>query len=323
MRALRILGIVAVVLVVVAIVGYRSGNQPRRDAVAAAERDLGIDLETRRVNVGEVELFTVLAGPADGPPVVLLHGFPEFWYAWEQQMGRLAAAGFRVIVPDQRGYDQSDKPGAVSAYAIDKLAGDIAGLIQALGYDSAFVAGHDWGGGVAWQVALRHPERVRKLAILDTPHPLAGREHKSTKETVSWYRTFFQIPWIPEWAARLNNWQVQADTLRNTARPGAFSDEKLDLYRSAWDNDGAMSTMIHWYRAAYRNWPPDPPQMRIAIPTLLIIAPNDAFIASDLSRASMKYLDRGVLIELPEGTHWVLQEDPVGTSRLLIDFFSK
>jgi epoxide hydrolase 4 len=323
MRIVRRLGIAALVLVALVWLGHWSGNQPPRDAVAAAERELGIDLETRRVNVGEVELFTVMAGPADGPPVVLLHGFPEFWYAWYRQMGLLAAAGFRVIAPDQRGYDASDKPSGAAAYSIDKLSGDIAGLITALGYDKAFLAGHDWGGGVAWQVAIRHPERVRKLAIIDTPHPHAGRDFKSEKETISWYRTFFQIPWLPQWAARLANWRVQAGMLRDTARPGAFPDEKLDLYRSAWDRDGAMTTMIDWYRAAYRFWPADAGSAQVAIPTLIVVAPEDAFIPSDLTRASMKYLDNGTLLELPAGTHWVLQEDPQGTSQVLIDFFSR
>lgn len=300
-----------------------SGNQPKRDAVAAAQQELGIPLEERTVDLGKVKLHVVLAGPKDGPPVVLLHGFPEFWYAWYRQMGILAAAGFRVIVPDQRGYNLSDKPREIEDYRVDTLAGDIAGLIESLGYQNAFVAAHDWGGGVAWQLVLRHPSRVRKLAIFDTPHPLAGRDQKTKEDTVNWFRTFFQLPWIPEYVGRLANWRMLSDALRNTSRPGAFSDTKIDLYRSAWDNDGAISTMINWYRASFRFWPPIEGDGHIGVPVLIVVAPNDVYIPGDLTRASVRYLDNGKLLELQEGTHWILQEDPVGTSKILIDFFSE
>jgi len=322
-RLLKGLAIAVVLLAILIFLGHVSGNQPRRDAVAAAKKELGIELESRRVDLGNVTLHVVLAGPADGPPVILLHGFPEFWYAWYRQMGQLAKAGFRVIVPDQRGYNESDKPNRIEDYRVDELARDIANMTETLGYDSAHVAAHDWGGGVAWQLAIRNPNRVRKLVIFDTPHPLAGRDFRSSEEKIGWYRTFFQIPWIPEWAARLGDWYVQVRTLRDTARPGTFSDEKIDLYRSAWDNDGAMSAMINWYRAAFRYPSAQEGEQRVSVPTLLVVAPDDAFIPSDLTRASVKYLDDGRLLELDAGTHWVLQEDPEATSRILIDFFSE
>src|SRR5262249_40900326 len=158
----------------------------------------------------------------------------------------LAKAGFRVIVPDQRGYNLSDKPSRVEDYRVDKLAGDIAGLIETLGYNDACVAAHDWGGGVAWQLAIRHPGRVRRLVVIDSPHPQAGRDAASKEDKVDWFRTYFQIPWLPEWTGRLANWRLFTNALRNSSRPGAFPDGKMDLYRSAWDNDGAMATMIDW-----------------------------------------------------------------------------
>jgi len=322
MRTLRRLLIAAAIVALLIYLGARSGDQPKRDAVAAAESELGIELESRRVDVGDVTLHVVLAGPADGPPVILLHGYPEFWYAWYRQMGRLAQAGFRVIVPDQRGYNESDKPADIEAYRVTTLASDIAALTETLGYQDAFVAAHDWGGGVAWRLAIDHPGRVRKLAIIDTPHPQAHLAGPSKEDTVDWYRTFFQIPWLPEWVGRLGNWRLLSNALRDSSRPGTFSDEKLDLYRSAWDNDGAMSSMVAWYRAAYRHPAAIQGTARVAIPTLLIAAPHDAFIPGDLTRASLQFLDHGRLLELKEGTHWVLQEDPDGTSQILIDFFS-
>ena len=318
---LALLGLGALALLVV--IGHRSGHQPPRDAVEAAQRELGIPLEAQRVKVGEVELFVVQAGPAGGPPVVLLHGFPEFWYAWKGAIAPLAAAGFRVVVPDQRGYDQSDKPAGVDSYRIDRLGDDVAGLIRALGFEKACVAAHDWGGGVAWNLAIRHPERVRKLAVIDTPHPQAARDVESKEQKISWYRTFFQIPWLPEEVARWGNWYVTAKLLRDTARPGAFPDAKLDLYRSAWDRDGAYGTMVDWYRAAYRFEPTDTRERRVSAPTLILLAPGDAFIPSDLTRASLRYLDDGRLVELPGGTHWVLQEDPGRVAAILAGFFAE
>ncbi len=320
-RSLRIALALAALLAVVVAVGWWSGRQPPRDAVAAAERELGVSLEVRRVDVGEVTLQVVLAGPDDGAPVLLLHGFPEFWYAWRGPLAVLARAGFRVIVPDQRGYDASDKPADVASYRIDRLAGDVANLITALGYDDAFVAAHDWGGGVAWHLALAHPERVRRLAVIDTPHPQAGEGFTSEEETVSWYRSFLQLPWLPEWTARVGNWRILSGSLRDSAEPGTFPDEVLDLYRSAWYRDGAFRTMANWYRAAFRepfHWEGE---QRVRVPTVVVVAPDDPFIPSDLTRRSLRYLDDGRLVELERGTHWVIQEDPQTIGALLVDFF--
>jgi len=305
-----------------ATVSYLGAAQPPRDAVAAATAELGVAFESRRVDVGDVTLHVVSAGPVAGDPVVLLHGFPEFWYAWRHVMARLAAAGFRVIAPDQRGYNLSDKPGWVEAYRIDALAADVAGLIAALGYARADLAGHDWGGGVAWKVTIDHPARVRRLAIIDTPHPQAGDGFESTVDTVSWYRTFMQAPWIPEFTARLGNYWLLASNLRNTARPGTFPEPVMDLFRTAWDQPGARRATVNWYRAAFRFPVQYAHEQRIAVPTLLLLAPHDAFIPADLSRRSARFLDNGRVVELASGTHWVIQEEPEMISQLLIDFFA-
>ena len=320
MRALRILGFVAVALAALAVLGQLSGREPERDAVAAAESALGIDLETRRVDVGEVELFVVQAGPAGGPPVLLLHGFPEFWYAWASQIERLARAGFRVIAPDQRGYAGSDKPRGVAAYDLDALAGDAAGLLAALGHESACVVAHDWGGGVAWWLAIHHPERVRRLLIFDTPHPDAGRGYRSDEESVSWYRTVFQIPLLPEWLSRLAHWRLVTRMLQRTSAPGTFPEPKLELYRSAWDRDGAYGSMVNWYRAGFRRAPYTGPERRVAMPTLVAVAADDAFIPADLTRRSGAFLDDGRVVELGYGSHWVLQEEPERTAALVAEF---
>lgn len=323
MRVLNGLVVLVCVLALLATASYLSSAQPPRDVLAAAKLELGMpELESQRVNVGEVTLHVVLAGPPKGEPVVLLHGFPEFWYAWRKPMALLAKAGFRVIVPDQRGYDLSDKPDGIEAYTVDKLAADVAGLIAALGYQRANLAAHDWGGGVAWQVAIRHPERVKRLAIIDTPHPQAGEGFESKEDKINWYRTFMQLPWLPEFSARLGNYALLAGNLQETSAPGTFPDKVMDRFRSAWDQPGARTATVNWYRAAFRHPLRYDGEQRIAVPTLLIVAPDDAFIPGDLTRRSMKFLDDGHLVELQTGTHWVIQEEAERIADLLIEFFS-
>lgn len=313
---MRKLATLALVVLVLLFVGYRSGSQPKRDATAAARTELGIAFEDQFVDVGDVQLHVVTAGPDDGAPVLLLHGFPEFWYAWRGPAVVLARAGYRVILPDQRGYNLSDKPDDPGAYRLDHLVGDVVGLIDALGYEQVRLAVQDWGGAVGWRTVIEHPDRIQQFAVIDASHPLAigvGNE-----DTVSWYRTYLQIPRLPGYTARLANWWLLASNLRDTSAPGAFPDEEIDQFRSAWDNDGAIHTMANWYRAD--PWPLDG-DGRIATPTLVILAENDVFIPASSTRASMDFLEDGTLLELGSGTHWVTGEEPERIGRILVDFF--
>ena len=324
MRKLAATGVVAVLLL---LLGYWSGSQPERDSVEAARQELGIALEARFIDVGEVTLHVVFAGPEDGPPVLLLHGFPEFWYAWRGPAAVLARAGFRVFVPDQRGYNLSDKPPGAAAYGLEHLVGDIVGLVDALGYERVAIGAQDWGAGVAWRTVLEHPDRISRLAVIDIGHPLAyeasqarADDSGSDEETISWYRTYLQLPWVPGYTARLGNWALLANSLRDTSAPGAFPDEELDQFRSAWDRDGAIHSMGAWYRGPA--WPleVDP---QVATPTLVILAARDAFIPSHITRHSMGFLDDGELLELGSGTHWVSGEEPERIGGILADFFSR
>lgn len=313
---MRKLAVVLIVVCGLVGLGHWSGSQPERDSVSAAQTELGIPFTARFVDVGEVTLHVVFAGPEEGPPVILLHGFPEFWYAWRGPAAVLARAGFRVILPDQRGYNLSDKPGDPAAYRTDHLVGDITGLMDALGYARVSLGVQDQGGRVGWRTVIEHPDRIERFAVVDVPHPLA----KATggEKTVTWFRTFMKIPWLPGFTARLGNWLLLTKNLGQTSVPDTFDDEELDQLRSAWDRDGAFHSMANWYRA--ESWPLEG-DGRVATPTLVIAAENDVFIPGSATRASMAFLDNGELLELGSGTHWVTAEESERIGKVLADFF--
>src|SRR4029079_19507678 len=149
-------------------------------------------------DVGGQRLHYVEAG--DGPLLLLLHGYPEFWFGWRLQIQPLAAAGFRVVAPDTRGYNLSSKPEGFEAYGVDLLAADIAGLVSELGAESARLVGHDWGGTIAWTTAMNHPEAVDRLVILNAAHPRRLQEGLRNPNQLrkSWYFFFFAVPGLPE-----------------------------------------------------------------------------------------------------------------------------
>src|SRR6266849_6866034 len=194
-------------------------------------------LETLAFQNGEIALHAVAAGPKDGAVVVLLHGFPEFWYGWRKLIEPLATAGFRVIVPDQRGYNLSGKPAGIAAYALRELVSDVIAIADQLGQQKIFLAGHDWGAAVAWSAALLHPQRIAKLVVLNVPHPSVMRKFLSTRPRQllkSWYIFFFQLPYLPEAFLSASNFRKGIASLAGSSRPGTFSPDDLAQYRAAW-----------------------------------------------------------------------------------------
>lgn len=323
-RILWVVGVVAVLSALLVIYVWQSGRQTPIDVVAEAEKALGVDLESTRMVGSGVLIHVMFAGPKDGPPVVLLHGYPEFWWAWHQQMAHLARAGYRVIVPDQRGYNSSEKPRGAEAYRVDLLMADIIALIVRLRYDDVYLAGHDWGGSIAWRIAIEHPERIRKLMIFNAPHPLAWRDAALTagkQKTINWFRTFFQLPVLPDLAARAGNFRLVVNSLRETSRPGTFSDRELDYYRYAWARNWSMSSMINWYRAAARYPVNVPDDSLVQVPTRIVWGMQDRYFDTRMAPLSLKYCKHGTLLEVANAGHWLLHEEPELTSRELSEFF--
>lgn len=287
---------------------------------------MAFDLEHHQVPTNGITLHVVQCGPAAGPLVVLLHGFPEFWYGWRHQIAALAAAGYRVWVPDQRGYNLSDKPPRVADYQLDKLGADVLGLLDAAGASQAVVIGHDWGAAVTWWLAAHHPERLRGVAILNVPHPAAlGQALRRTPRQLlkSWYIFFFQLPWLPERLFRRRNFRFGRGALRGTSRPGTFTSDDLRRYTEAWAHPGALTGMINWYRAAFRRKLSLGTIGRIQIPVRILWGRQDAFLEPRLAQLSLDFCDQSELTYFDHATHWLHQEEPEQVNRLLLEFLER
>jgi epoxide hydrolase 4 len=279
------------------------------------------ELREGYAEIGDVRLHYVEAG--DGPLIVLLHGFPEFWYGWRLQIKPLAAAGFRVVAPDMRGYNLSSRPDGVSAYDTGQLTADIRGLIHERGAESALLVGHDWGGSVAWATAMNHPEVVERLAILNAAHPrklLQGLHHPGQLRK-SWYFFFFQLPGVPESVVHANNWHFFRHFV-DDASP-AYTPEEIDRYVEAWSQPGAATGMINYYRSSVRQKNPEAQLRPISAPTLVIWGQRDRYLGPELAEPDhddVPNLDR--VERLPDASHWVHHDEHERVTQLLIDFFA-
>lgn len=279
---------------------------------------------SRFATVNGLRLHYVEAGSADGPLVVLLHGFPEFWYGWRQQIPALAAAGFRVVAPDLRGYNLSDKPTGKSQYRVPLIVEDIAGLIRSLRAGSAHVVGHDWGGAIAWALPVRHPTLVDRLVVLNTAptavlvQAVLARPRQLLR---SWYIAYFQIPVLPEAGIRAGNYRGLRETFRREpARRGAFTETDIDRNIEALARPGALTAMINYYRAinpfALKDAKPTP----IDHPTLLLWGNRDRYIGPEAVTDMTAWATNFKTKVFPNATHWVQHDEPEGVNANLIAF---
>jgi len=281
-----------------------------------------MELEHSIIETNGIRLHVVQAGPQSGVPVVLLHGFPEFWYGWRKQIPALVEAGCRVIVPDQRGYNLSDKPKGAKNYGTSTLVEDVIGLIDALEYEKVNLVGHDWGAVVAWALAIKYPERLHKLGIMNVPHPAVMKrflQRDLEQMRRSWYVFFFQLPWIPEMVLKVNNWCRTVGALRDSDKSQSFTNEDIEKYREAWSQPNAMTSMLNWYRAAVRSLGLVSSDMRIKVPTLMMWGMKDVALTHRMARPSMDYCDEGNLILFPEATHWVQHDAADEVNHYLVD----
>lgn len=273
-----------------------------------------------------VRLHAVEAGSIHGRPVLLLHGFPEFWYAWRHQIPALASAGFRVIALDQRGYNHSEKPPHISDYGVDALSLDIASVAQTLcskEHPKVDVVAHDWGGGIAWACAVRFPALIRRMVILNAPHPFAMRKILAgnlQQMVASWYMLAFQIPFLPEKVFARDNHSALVHAMSNMALPGTFTPDDFAQYREAWSQPGALRSMINWYRALTHRPPKRLSSPRITMPTKILWGVRDTALTAQLAVRSAEYCDHPELEYFEDCTHWLQHEAPTRVNASILQF---
>ncbi len=270
-----------------------------------------------------VALHVARAG--EGPPVILLHGFPENWRSWRPQIAPLLAAGFSVWIPDLRGYGLSGKPAARSAYAMAHLVRDVAALVRATGEPKAHVIGHDWGGVIAWSFAREYPELLDRLVILNAPHPsLYLRKVLRTRQIFrSWYVLFFQAPLLPEWLiSAFDYWIVRRLFRRNPAQPGTFSPEEIEAKIEALAARGSLTAALNYYRANFLTLGQSAASPAVAAPTLVIWGERDTFLGPELLDGLEEYVPRLEIQRLKDAGHWVQNEKPPEVNQALVRFLT-
>ena len=262
------------------------------------------------IDVGGLRLNVQQAGPEEGPLLIMLHGCPESSRAWRKLMRPLGERGFHVVAPDMPGYGESDIAEGIEAYSLDRLVTDVIGLADAFGAATFALVGHDWGGIVAWAVAARHPERVRRLVILNAPHAdTMNREmrHHPAQMLRSWYVGFFQIPRLPEMLMSAFRFRALRRSLTQTARPGSIDPGDIAAYVAQWSRPGRLAAMLAYYRALriLRT-----PLGRITVPTLILWGMKDRFLGSHLASAASAMCDEARIVRFAQDTHWLHHENP-------------
>jgi pimeloyl-ACP methyl ester carboxylesterase len=278
--------------------------------------------KSTQVVLNGLSLHVVEAGPADGPLLILLHGFPEFWWAWRHQITPFADAGYHVVVPDQRGYNSSDAPQDSSAYRLNMLVDDVIALADYYGAETFCLAGHDWGGIVAWGVGASHAHRLTRLIIMDAPHPdLWVKDvllHPS-QAIRSTYVAFFQLPWLPEAVLGALDFVALSTMMASTAKPATFKPADLERYVAAWGHEGSLTGMLNYYRALRERTKSDSPA-RILCPTLVLWGEKDSFLEHYVALAALEQCDNGRLSIIQGATHWLHLEEPAKVNAAIMDF---
>ncbi|MCC6420523.1 MAG: alpha/beta hydrolase [Gemmataceae bacterium] len=257
-----------------------------------------------------------------GETVLMLHGFPELWYSWRHQITALASS-YRVVVPDQRGYNETESRGP---FDTDTLQADVLALLNHLGETQVHVVAHDWGGAIAWLLAIEHPQTVRSLAVCNLPHPalFAKALRRNPRQWLrSWYILFFQLPWLPERLLAWRDYHQLARMLINDCRPGTFTREDVKTFLNAWRRQG-LGGGIDWYRAAVRHPRPLPkPVPPVVAPTVLIWGEDDVALGKELTYGTAEYVPDLAVHYLPNTSHWVQQEEPERVNEILCEHLAR
>ena len=280
--------------------------------------------------VNGLRMHYVTAG--QGPTILFLHGFPEFWYAWKDLLAGFAG-DHRVVAPDLRGYNLTDKPAAVEAYAIPHLIADVKALLEQVSPGApAVLVAHDWGGVVAWAFAATFPAMLEKLVIINAPHPTVFDRELATnpaQQKASGYITLFRSPQAEAVTSADNYAGLVNALVKGAARPDVFSDADLAAYRAAWAQPGALTGGLNYYRAAALG-PPGRgaapslvPALHIAVPTLVIWGEQDTALLPGNLTGLAEYVPNLRVVRIPTGTHWVIHEEPARITAAIREFLDE
>lgn len=284
------------------------------------------ELSFKYVHVNGIRLHIATAGPKDGEMIILLHGFPEFWRAWEQQMHKLAEEGYFVVAPDQRGYHLSAKPSGPASYTMDTLRDDIIGLISHFKREKAVIVGHDWGGAAGWYMALTRPEYISLFIPVNMPHLTAMPKTMLTHPMdllKGYYMAAFQLPSLPDKGASMFQYAALKAHLTVTSCPGAFSKQELDGYQFAWSQPGSVTAMFNWFRAIPFGPADAMSTETINAPVRMIWGMHDWFLGTAAAKESLKYCSDGAGVFIEEATHWVHHEQPELVTQFIKSFIQE
>ena len=276
----------------------------------------------KKMRINGITLNVVCEGDESAPLIILLHGFPECWITWQEQIKPLAKAGYRIWAPDQRGYNLSDKPKAVADYNINQLAKDVDELRNMAGTDQFHLVGHDWGAAVAWWYALHYPEHLKTLTVINVPHPqvMLDTLKRSPKQLFkSWYMFFFQIPKLPESILALRQFRMLRRGLLTSSTPNAFSTHTLNSLLQAWQQPGAITGMLNWYRSALRK-PQQAEHNQVSVPTRILWGENDIALTKEMAQSSAELCNKATLTYYSGATHWLPHDKPEVVTREILHF---
>lgn len=278
-----------------------------------------------------IHLHCAETGTPGAPLIVFLHGFPEFWGAWKDILPRFSQ-GWHAVAPDMRGYNRSSKPPEVSDYRIDTLVADIDGLITALGHQDCVLVAHDWGGAVGWAVAISKPQRVRRLVILNAPHPVPFSRLLASdpnQQKASTYMAFLRSEGSEAQLAANSFAMIESFLAAGGETPAWYDEATRSAYHEAWGQPDAIRGGVNYYRAtALRsgaNKPVvlDPAAFRVTMPTRVIWGERDRALLPALLVGLDEVVPDLEVVRLPKATHWLTHEDPVRVAALIHEFATR
>eukprot|EP00271_Cylindrocystis_brebissonii_P015114 TRINITY_DN3712_c0_g1_i1.p1 TRINITY_DN3712_c0_g1~~TRINITY_DN3712_c0_g1_i1.p1 ORF type:complete len:421 (+),score=40.95 TRINITY_DN3712_c0_g1_i1:102-1364(+) len=304
---------------------FKDMDQELAKVAGTEETVEGCTVRHQFLQNGSVRLHYVESGNPEDDLVVLLHGFPSFWYTWKHQFGPLSRAGYHVVAPDMRGYNLSDKPSGVAAYSRATLTSDLEAIVDQLGHGKpATVVGHDWGGMVAWAFAQDFSEKVARLVAINIPHPALFKKALSTNTAQmrrSWYMFMFQLPMLGEAWTSANGYSVLRSIVGGDVKPPE-SEDHMQRHVDAFSKPGALTGSINYYRGLRQWTPPKHSKKVIELPVAIIWGDEDKFFVPEISDPPPELVPNCSVLHVPEATHWVMWERPEVVSQRILQFMA-